>query len=109
MRTKINKENFNGGIDLWVSNAVVSSHTGNKVYWASIEQFQGGALLYLAHSVYEGLSEVNANTVLKQLATGKFEITEARDRETNELITLENGEQLYMISKAREVAHLDWE
>lgn len=109
MRTKINKENFQGGIDLWVSNAVKSEKTGNTVYWASIEQFEHGTLLYLAHSVYAGLTEVNSNTVLKQLATGKFEITEARDVNTNEFIYLDNGEPLFMISKAREVAHLDWE
>lgn len=109
MRTKICKENFQEGLNLWVSNPVKSSHTNNVVYWASIEEFMGGTLLYLAHSVYAGLTEVNANTIKQQLKTGKFEITEARDRETNELITLENGEQMYMISKAREVVHLDWE
>ena len=109
MRTKICKENFQEGLNLWVSNPVKSAHTGNTVYWASIEEFMGGALLYLAHSVYEGLSEVNANTIKQQLKTGKFEITEARDRNTNEFLTFEDGSQMFMISKAREVVHLDWE
>ena len=109
MRKKINKENFNGGIDLWVSNPVKSKKTGKTVYWASIEQFEQGTLLYLAHSVYEGLTEVNSSTVLQRLATGKFEITEAVDRETNEPIVLEGDVQLYMVSKAREVVHLTWE
>lgn len=108
-RTKICKENFGGGLDLWVSNPVKSEKTGNVVYWASIEQFEHGTLLYLAHSVYAGLTEVNANTIKQQLKTGKFEITEARDVNTNELIYLDNGEQMFMIAKAREVVHLDWE
>ena len=108
MTKKINKENFENGIDLWVSSAITSKTTGNTVYWASIDQFADGALLYLAHSVYEGLSAVNVSTVLPVLMTGKFEITEARDIKTNELLTTADGEQIYMISKAREVLHADW-
>jgi hypothetical protein len=51
---------------------------------------------------------VNVSTVLPKLMTGKFEITEARDVKTNELLTTQDGEQIYMISKAREVLHADW-
>ena len=109
MTKKINKENFSNGIDLWVSSAITSKSTGNTVYWASIDQFMDGALLYLAHSVYDGLSAVNVETVLPVLMTGKFEITEARDIKTNELLTTQEGEQIYMISKGREVLHADWQ
>ena len=108
MTKKINKENFENGIDLWVSSAITSKTTGNKVYWASIDQFADGALLYLAHSVYEGLDTVNVSTVLPRLMSGKYEITEARDVKTNELLTTKECEQIYMISKAREVLHADW-
>ena len=108
MTKKINKENFPNGIDLWVSSAITSKSTGNTVYWASIDQFMDGALLYLAHSVYDGLAEVNVSTVLPVLMTGKFEITDARDIKTNELLTTAEGEQIYMISKGREVLHADW-
>jgi len=109
MTKKINKENFANGIDLWVSSAITSKKTGKTVYWASIDQFEDGALLYLAHSVYDGLTEVNVSTVLPKLMSGKFEITEARDVKTNELLTTQEGEQIYMISKAREVLHADWD
>ena len=109
MTKKINKENFSNGIDLWVSSAITSKSTGNTVYWASIDQFMDGALLYLAHSVYDGLAQVNVSTVLPVLMTGKFEITEARDIKTNELLTTQEGEQIYMISKGREVLHADWQ
>ena len=108
MTKKINKENFSTGIDLWVSSAITSKTTGKTVYWASIDQFMDGALLYLAHSVYDGLSEVTAGTVLSVLMTGKFEITEAKDIKTGELLTTQEGEQIYMISKGREVLHADW-
>ena len=108
MTKKINKENFSNGIDLWVSSAITSKSTGNTVYWASIDQFMDGALLYLAHSVYDGLSEVTVASVLSQLMTGKFEITEARDIKTNDCLTTQDGEQIYMISKGREVLHADW-
>ena len=108
MTKKINKENFSTGIDLWVSSAITSKTTGKTVYWASIDQFMDGALLYLAHSVYDGLSEVTVATVLNQLMTGKFEITEARDIKTNDYLTTQDGEQIYMISKGREVLHADW-
>lgn len=108
MTKKINKENFSNGIDLWVSSAITSKTTGKPVYWASIDQFMDGALLYLAHSVYDGLSAVNAGTVLPVLMTGKFEITEAKDIKTGEFLTTESGEQIYMISKGREVLHADW-
>ena len=67
-----------------------------------------GALLYLSHSVYDGLAEVNAGTVLPVLMTGKFEITEAKDIKTGEQLTTQEGEQIYMISKGREVLHADW-
>lgn len=109
MTKKINKENFGSGIDLWVSSAITSKTSGKTVYWASIDQFMDGALLYLAHSVYDGLTEVNAQTVLNKLMTGKFEITEARDIKTNEYLTTQEGEQIYMISKGREVLHADWQ
>lgn len=115
MTKKINKENFSNGIDLWVSSAITSKTTGKPVYWASIDQFMDGALLYLSHSVYEGLAEVNAGTVLPVLMTGKFEITEARDIKTGELLYTTGDEekgvapvQIYMVSKAREVLHADW-
>ena len=108
MTKKINKENFSTGIDLWVSSAITSKTTGKPVYWASIDQFMDGALLYLAHSVYEGLPAVNAGTVLPVLMTGKFEITEANYIKTGELLTTQEGEQIYMISKGREVLHADW-
>lgn len=109
MKKKINKENFENGIDLWVSSAITSKTTGKTVYWASIDQFYDGALLYLAHSVYEGLAEVSVATVLPRLMTGKFEITEARDIETNELLTTREGNQIYMVAKSREVLHADWD
>ena len=109
MTKTINKENFSNGIDLWVSSAITSKSTGNTVYWASIDQFCDGALLYLAHSVYEGLGEVNVSTVLPRLMSGKFEITEAKDIKTNELLHTAEGEQIYMISKGREVLHADWD
>ena len=109
MTKKINKENFSNGIDLWVSRAITSKSTGKPVYWASIDQFMDGALLYLAHSVYDGLAQVNVSTVLPVLMTGKFEITEARDIKTNELLTTTEGEQIYMVSKGREVLHADWQ
>lgn len=108
MTKKINKENFSNGIDLWVSSAITSKTTGNTVYWASIDQFMDGALLYLAHSVYDGLATVDAESVLSKLMTGKFEITEARDINTNEFLTTQEGDQIYMISKGREVLHADW-
>lgn len=108
MTKKINKENFVSGIDLWVSSAVTSNKTGKTVYWAAIDQFEDGALLYLAHSVYEGLAEVNAQTVLNRLMTGKYEITEAKDIKTKEVLTTENGDTIYMISKGHEVLHADW-
>ena len=108
MTKKINKENFSNGIDLWVSSAITSKTTGKPVYWASIDQFMDGALLYLSHSVYDGLADVNVGTVLPVLMTGKFEITEARDINTNEFLTTKDGDQIYMISKAREVLHADW-
>ena len=108
MTKKINKENFENGIDLWVSSAITSKTTGNTVYWASIDQFADGALLYLAHSVYDGLDNVSVSTVLPRLMSGKYEITEATDIKTNELLTTADGEQIYMISKAREVLHADW-
>lgn len=109
MTKKINKENFSNGIDLWVSSAITSKKTGKTVYWASIDQFEDGALLYLAHSVYDDLDAVNASTVLPRLMSGKFEITEAKDIKTGELLTTEEGEQIFMISKAREVLHADWD
>ena len=109
MTKKINKENFSNGIDLWVSSAITSKSTGKPVYWASIDQFMDGALLYLAHSVYDGLSVVNAGTVLPILMTGKYEITEAKDIKTNELLTTTEGDQIYMISKGHEVLHADWQ
>ena len=92
MATKINGANFPEGISLWVSSKCVAK-SGNE--------FNDGALLYLAHSVWEDLPKVNADTVFAKLNEGGFEITEAHSRETGELLVTENGEQIYQISKAK--------
>ena len=102
MRMKINTANFPEGISLWVSSKCVSKKTGNTTYWATIDEFEDGALLYLAHSVWDGLDTVNEDTVYGVLDSGNYEITEATDRETGEKLTApETGEQIYQISKAK--------
>ena len=100
MATKINGANFPEGISLWVSSKCVAK-SGKDAYWATIDEFSNGALLYLAHSVWEDLPKVNADTVFAKLNEGGFEITEAHSRETGEPLVTENGEQIYQISKAK--------
>lgn len=106
MAKRINQSNF-PKVSLWVSSACTAK-SGNTSYWASIDEFEGGALLYLAKSVWEGLSEVNESTVWGVLKSGKFEITEAHSRETGEVLTTENGDTIYQISKAKETVECQW-
>ena len=100
MATKINSANFPEDFNLWVSNKCTAK-SGNDCYWASIDEFNDGALLYLAHSVWEDLDKVNVDTVYEKLNQGGFEITEAHSRETGEPLVTEDGEQIYQISKAK--------
>lgn len=107
MRMKINNANF-PTVNLWVSSACVSKKSGKTTYWATIDEFEEGALLYLAHSVWDDLEKVNEDTVWEVLKSGKYEITEATSRETGELLVSENGEQIYQISKAKETKSCQW-
>lgn len=104
MRMKINGANFPEGIELWVSTACKSAKSGNTTYWATIEEFNGGSLLYLSKSVWEGLSEVTKETVFDRLNKGNFEITEATDVATGQVLTAD-GETIYQISKAKNSKH----
>lgn len=106
MATRINKANF-PTVNLWVSNKCETKE-GKTTYWASIDEYEGGALLYLAHSVWDNLTEVNEKTVWEVLKSGKFEITEAHSRETGEPLVTQNGEQIYQISKAKETVECQW-
>ena len=106
MAKRINKDNF-PKVDLWVSSACTAK-SGKTTYWAVIEQYEGGALLYLAKSVWENLSEVNEKTVWEVLKSGKYEITEAHSRETGEVLVSESGETIYQISKAKETVECQW-
>lgn len=106
MATRINKANF-PTVNLWVSSKCATKE-GKTTYWASIDEYEGGALLYLAHSVWDSLAEVNEKTVWEVLKSGKFEITEAHSRETGEPLVTQNGEQIYQISKAKETVECQW-
>ena len=106
MATRINKANF-PTVNLWVSSKCATKE-GKTAYWASIDEYEGGALLYLAHSVWDSLTEVNEKTVWEVLKSGKFEITEAHSRETGEPLVTQNGEQIYQISKAKETVECQW-
>ena len=106
MAKRINKANF-PTVHLWVSSKCVAK-SGKDSYWASIDEFEGGALLYLAHSVWDDLAAVNADTVWEVLKSGKFEITEAHSRETGEPLVTEEGDQIYQISKAKETVECQW-
>lgn len=103
---RINQSNF-PKVNLWVSSAC-QAKSGNTTYWASIDEYNGGALLYLAKSVWGDLTEVNETTVWNVLKSGKFEITEAHSRETGETLTTENGEIIYQVSKAKETVECQW-
>ena len=101
MATKINSKNFDD-LTIWVSSPCKSKKTGNTTYWCTIDEFQNGALLYLSRSVWEGLDEVNEDTVFAKLNEGGFEITEAHSRETGELMYSDTtGEQIFQISRAK--------
>jgi hypothetical protein len=100
MATKITGANFPEGISLWVSSKCVAK-SGNDAYWATIDEFNDGALLYLSHSVWEDLPEVNRDTVFDKLNEGGFEITEAKLKGTNKPLVTDDGEQIYQISKAK--------
>lgn len=106
MATRINKANF-PTVHLWVSSKCVAK-SGKDTYWASIDEFEGGTLLYLCRSVWEDLDTVNEKTVFDKLRSEKFEITEAHSRETGEILTTENGEIIYQVSKAKETVECQW-
>lgn len=106
MAKRINKANF-PTVHLWVSSKCVAK-SGKDTYWASIDEFEGGALLYLCRSVWEDLETVNEKTVFDRLRSEKFEITEAHDKEGNVLTTDTTNEIIYQVSKAKETVECQW-
>lgn len=103
--TKLNASNFPEGITLWVSNKCTSEKSGKDTYWCSIDEYEDGIVLYLCRSVWEHLPQVNHQTVLDELLSGSYEITEAHSLETGELLYNKDGEQIFQVSKARETVH----
>lgn len=105
MAKRFNKSNF-PTVHLWVSSACTAK-SGKTTYWASIDEYEEGTLLYLCRSVWEGLTEVNEETVFEKLKSGAFEITEAHDQEGNVLVS-DTGNVIYQISKAKETVECQW-
>ena len=106
MAKKINNANFPEGINLWVSDECKNIN-GKTTYWCTIDEYNDGELLYLAHSVWDDLAKVDSDTVLAVLCEGGFEIAEARDADGKTITTKEeNGSvPIFQVQKSRKTSH----